>query len=152
MSCYKAIEVTWSYVTWKPGGHIVYYVHLACVRFEHSVCHGWHITTYIIYIYVLIYIYIYYIYIIYIYIYIYNFGVSLRFVLHKESEKYFDWKIECNGKKSMLLNDKFIFSWKARAFLWNYLKVKKLKQMEWLRLSPSLFYLKLMRHNIQEMT
>ena len=93
-----------------------------------ALCVSWMTYNYLYYIYICIDIYIYILYILYIYI--YNFGVSLRFVLHKESEKYFDWKIECNGKKSMLLNDKFIFSWKARAFLWTYLKVKKLKQME----------------------
>ena len=60
----------------------VYYAHLAFVRFEHSVCCGSLMTTYIyiyIYIYILIHIYLLYIYIyilihiylLYIYIYIY---------------------------------------------------------------------------------
>ena len=53
-------------------GHMMYgsYVHLASVRFEHSVCHGSLMTTYI---YIYIYMYIIYIYNIYIYvIYIYT--------------------------------------------------------------------------------
>ena len=71
----------------------IYYAHLPSVRFEHSVCRGSLMTTYIyIYIYIYIYTYIYiYIYIyvyMYIYIYIYIYIYVYVYISFRRSALY----------------------------------------------------------------